>query len=82
MAGKKWSRRFVGSSSRAARSTRSSSHRNFSDHREHIDGDFALAVLALLVAFFGSHLVARRKRREWLRPSGGASHFRNGNAPS
>jgi len=37
--------------------------RNFFDHREHIDGDFALAVVALVIGFFGSYLVARRKRR-------------------
>jgi TRAP-type mannitol/chloroaromatic compound transport system permease small subunit len=38
--------------------------RNFFDHREHIDGDVALAVVALVIGFFGSHLVARRKPRE------------------
>ena len=37
--------------------------RNFFDRREHIDGDFALAVVALVIGFFGSYLVARRKRR-------------------
>ena len=37
--------------------------RNFFDHREHIDGDFALAILALVIGFFGSYLVARRKSR-------------------
>jgi hypothetical protein len=37
--------------------------RNFFDHREHIDGDFALAVLALVIGFLGSYLVARRKPR-------------------
>jgi Co/Zn/Cd efflux system component len=37
--------------------------RNFFDHREHIDGDFALAVVALVIAFFGSYLVARRMPR-------------------
>jgi hypothetical protein len=37
--------------------------RNLFDHREHIDGDFALAVVALIVGFFGSYLVARRRRR-------------------
>jgi hypothetical protein len=37
--------------------------RNFFDHREHIDGDFAFAVLALVSGFLGSYLVARRKRR-------------------
>ncbi len=36
--------------------------RNFFDHQEHIDGDFALVVLALLVAFFGSYLVVRLRR--------------------
>ena len=35
--------------------------RNFFDDREHIDGDFALAVVALVVGFFGSYLVARRR---------------------
>ena len=37
--------------------------RNFFDHREHIDGDFGVAVVALVVAFFGSYLVVRRKSR-------------------
>jgi TRAP-type mannitol/chloroaromatic compound transport system permease small subunit len=37
--------------------------RNFFDHREHVDGDFALAVVALVIGFFGSHFVARRKAR-------------------
>ena len=37
--------------------------RNFFDHREHIDGDFAFAVVALVIGFFGSYLVARRKPR-------------------
>jgi hypothetical protein len=37
--------------------------RNFFDHREHIDGDFALAVVALAIAFFGSYLLARRRPR-------------------
>jgi len=37
--------------------------RNFFDHREHIDGDVLLAVVALVIAFFGSYLVARRKPR-------------------
>ena len=37
--------------------------RNFFDHREHVDGDFALAVLALVIGFFGSYFVARRKAR-------------------
>ena len=37
--------------------------RNFFDRREHIDGDFALAVVALVIGFFGSYLVARRKPR-------------------
>ena len=37
--------------------------RNFFDHREHIDGDFALAVAALVIGFFGSYLVTRRKPR-------------------
>lgn len=44
--------------------------RNFFDHREHIDGDVALAVVALIIAFFGSYLVARRTSRARLRPSG------------
>jgi hypothetical protein len=37
--------------------------RNFFDHREHVDGDFALAVVALIVAFFGSYFVRRRRPR-------------------
>jgi TRAP-type mannitol/chloroaromatic compound transport system permease small subunit len=37
--------------------------RNFFDHREHIDGDFALAVAALAIGFIGSYLVGRRKAR-------------------
>jgi hypothetical protein len=37
--------------------------RNFFDHREHIDGDFALALVALLVGFFGSYFVGRRRPR-------------------
>jgi TRAP-type mannitol/chloroaromatic compound transport system permease small subunit len=37
--------------------------RNFFDHREHIDGDFALAVVALVLGFCGSYLVARRRPR-------------------
>jgi hypothetical protein len=37
--------------------------RNFFDHREHISGDFALALVALIVAFFGSYVVARRRTR-------------------
>jgi hypothetical protein len=37
--------------------------RNFFDHREHIDGDFALAVAALVIGFIGSYLVGRRKAR-------------------
>ena len=37
--------------------------RNFFDHREHVDGDFVLAAVAQLVAFFGSYLVARRRAR-------------------
>jgi hypothetical protein len=35
--------------------------RNFFDHREHIDGDVLVAVAALVIGFFGSYLVARRK---------------------
>ena len=30
---------------------------------QHIDGDFALAVVAVIVGFFGSYLVGRRKPR-------------------
>ena len=37
--------------------------RNFFDHREHVDGDFALAVAALVIGFFGSYLVGRRRAR-------------------
>jgi hypothetical protein len=37
--------------------------RNFFDHREHIDGDFVLALVALLVGFFGSYFVGRRRLR-------------------
>jgi hypothetical protein len=37
--------------------------RNFFDHREHIDGDFALAVVVLVIGFLGSYLVGRRKPR-------------------
>jgi Co/Zn/Cd efflux system component len=37
--------------------------RNFFDHREHVDGDFVLAVLGLVIAFFGSYLVARLRAR-------------------
>jgi DNA-binding PucR family transcriptional regulator len=37
--------------------------RNFFDHREHIDGDFVLALVALIVGFFGSYLLARRGAR-------------------
>jgi hypothetical protein len=37
--------------------------RNFFDHREHIDGDSALVVVALIVGFFGSYLVGRRRSR-------------------
>jgi hypothetical protein len=37
--------------------------RNFFDHRDHIDGDFALAPVALLVGFFGSYFVGRRRPR-------------------
>jgi hypothetical protein len=35
--------------------------RNFFDHREHIDGDFVLTVLVLLLAFFASFAIARLK---------------------
>jgi hypothetical protein len=37
--------------------------RNFFDHREHVDGDFALAVVALVIGFIGSYFVGRRKAR-------------------
>jgi len=37
--------------------------RNFFDHREHVDGDFALAVLALVIGFVGSYVVGRLKAR-------------------
>jgi hypothetical protein len=37
--------------------------RNLFDHREHIDGDALLAVVALVIGFFGSYVVARRKPR-------------------
>lgn len=37
--------------------------RNFFDHREHVDGDLALAIVALIVAFFGSYLVGRWRSR-------------------
>jgi hypothetical protein len=37
--------------------------RNFFDHREHIDGDFALTVVLLLFAFFVSYVAARLKAR-------------------
>ncbi|MGH3053661.1 MAG: hypothetical protein ACRDL7_01625 [Gaiellaceae bacterium] len=37
--------------------------RNFFDHKEHIDGDFVLVVMALLITFFGSYLVARLRSR-------------------
>jgi Co/Zn/Cd efflux system component len=37
--------------------------RNFFDHREHIEGDFVLTVLALVVSFFGSYLFVRTRRR-------------------
>jgi hypothetical protein len=36
--------------------------RNFFDHKEHIDGDFVLVVLALLITFFGSYLVVRLRK--------------------
>jgi hypothetical protein len=36
--------------------------RNFFDHREHIDGDFVVTIAVLLIAFFGSYLVARVRR--------------------
>ena len=37
--------------------------RNLFDHREHVDGDFVVAVAALVIAFFGSYLVARLRSR-------------------
>jgi hypothetical protein len=40
--------------------------RNFFDHHEHIDGDFILTVLVLLVAILLSYAVARLRPR---RPS-------------
>jgi hypothetical protein len=60
--------------------------RNFFDHREHIDGDVLLAGAALIIGFFGSYLVARRKtagrslelesRNEWKSiPSGVESNL-------
>jgi hypothetical protein len=36
--------------------------RNFFDHREHIDGDLVVTIAVLLIAFFGSYLVARVRR--------------------
>jgi hypothetical protein len=36
--------------------------RNFFDHREHIDGDVALVVLALLITVLGSYFVARVRK--------------------
>jgi hypothetical protein len=38
--------------------------RNFFDHREHIDGDFVLTLLVLVLTILGSYFVVRvRKRR-------------------
>jgi SNF family Na+-dependent transporter len=37
--------------------------RNFFDHREHISGDVLVTIVALVIAFFGSYLVGRRKPR-------------------
>jgi hypothetical protein len=38
--------------------------RNFFDHREHIDGDFVLPLLVLVLTILGSYFVVRvRKRR-------------------
>jgi hypothetical protein len=38
--------------------------RNFFDHREHIDGDFVLTLLVLVLTILGSYVVVRvRKRR-------------------
>ncbi|HET7129543.1 MAG TPA: hypothetical protein VFJ93_10770 [Gaiellaceae bacterium] len=37
--------------------------RNFFDHREHIDGDFLLTVVVLLIAVSTSYAVARLKAR-------------------
>ena len=39
--------------------------RNFFDHREHIDGDFALAVVALILGFSGQWV--ERCGVDWLR---------------
>ena len=36
--------------------------RNFFDHREHIDGDLVVTIAVLLIAFFGSYVVARARR--------------------
>lgn len=35
--------------------------RNFFDHREHLDGDLAVTVVALVVSFFGSYLFIRAR---------------------
>jgi multisubunit Na+/H+ antiporter MnhE subunit len=35
---------------------------NFFDHREHIDGDVALTILALLIAIVGSYFVVRARK--------------------
>jgi hypothetical protein len=37
--------------------------RNFFDHREHIDGDLLLAVVAVVISFLVSYFVARLKSR-------------------
>ncbi len=37
--------------------------RSFFDHREHLDGDFVLTVLALIVSVVGSYVFVRIRRR-------------------
>jgi MFS superfamily sulfate permease-like transporter len=37
--------------------------RNSFDHRQHLDGDFLLAVVTVVIAFLASYFVARRKSR-------------------
>ena len=37
--------------------------RNFFDHREHVDGDFVLTVLVLIVSFLGSYVFIRVRQR-------------------
>ena len=38
--------------------------RNFFDHREHIDGDVAVTVVALLIAVVGSYFVVRARKSQ------------------